>query len=220
MENGKITPNGWWYISCFMVMNAAFYYAFAKHRLPNWLAKYAARYFFWPTLPVTVAGFLTGYKGNWWDQIDDKVWLGGVPLVMLGHVDKLEKMGVKAVVNLMDEYNGPVSEYKSKGITQLIIPVIDHTEPSVDALSTAVDFIEKHRSRGEGVYIHCKAGHGRSAAVGFCWLLHSKRKTPKSTQDDINQMRDVRKKLFMQNNVNYYYKQKIKKKKKKKKKKK
>lgn len=35
-----------------------------------------------------------------------------------------------------------------------------------------MDFIKEHKERGEKVYVHCKAGHGRAAAVALCWLMH------------------------------------------------
>jgi hypothetical protein len=35
-----------------------------------------------------------------------------------------------------------------------------------------VAFILGHEKAGERVYVHCKAGHGRSAAVVFAWLLY------------------------------------------------
>lgn len=37
---------------------------------------------------------------------------------------------------------------------------------------TAVSFIREHQARGEKVYVHCRAGHGRSAAAVFAWLLY------------------------------------------------
>jgi atypical dual specificity phosphatase len=38
--------------------------------------------------------------------------LGAAPLSPLGHVEALREMGVTGVVNLCDEYDGPVELYK------------------------------------------------------------------------------------------------------------
>ena len=55
---------------------------------------------------------------------------------------------------------------------------MDHKEPTVEAMRTAVSFIEHHRKRGSGVYIHCKSGRGRSAAIAMAWLLEVKKMRP------------------------------------------
>lgn len=72
---------------------------------------------------------------------------------------------------MCDEYPGPVSAYRQLGIKQLRLPTTDHFEPSLQALEEATRFIEKHYKRGEKVYVHCKAGHGRGASVAQAWLM-------------------------------------------------
>jgi len=39
-------------------------------------------------------------------------------------------------------------------------------------MQEAMKFIEEHKKRGERVYVHCKAGHGRAGAIGLCWMMH------------------------------------------------
>jgi atypical dual specificity phosphatase len=39
-------------------------------------------------------------------------------------------------------------------------------------MAAAVEFISSFKEKGEKVYIHCKAGHGRAASVALCWLIH------------------------------------------------
>ena len=74
------------------------------------------------------------------------------------------------VVNLMDEWKGPVAAYQKYGIQQLYLPTVDHVEPSVSDMQRAVNFIRRIRSQKENnaVFIHCKGGHGRSAVSLFC----------------------------------------------------
>lgn len=82
---------------------------------------------------------------------------------------------VRAVVNLCDEYEGPIRQYKALGMKQLHLPTLDHHCPSVDDLEAAVAFVQHCTTNQQGnnsrVYVHCRAGHGRSAAAVYCWLL-------------------------------------------------
>jgi atypical dual specificity phosphatase len=75
---------------------------------------------------------------------------------MFWHVSTLQKLGIKAVVNMMDEYGGPHDMYLRAGISQLYLPTVDHCEPSLEHLHKGVEFIQYHKSRNNGVYIHCK----------------------------------------------------------------
>ena len=59
------------------------------------------------------------------------------------------------------------------GIVQLRLPVADHKEPSLEFMKGSIAFINTFRKRGQKVYVHCKGGHGRSAAIVLCWLIYS-----------------------------------------------
>lgn len=170
-----------------------------KHLLPKHLSQVVSKVLFWPTLPITISKRL----GSWITQVDDTVLIGGVPY--LGYPEKLAKKDVRGVVNLCDEYRGPIGAYKRLGIEQLYLPTVDHFEPEVESLKSAVSFIQEHESKGNKVYVHCKAGHGRSAAVVMAWLLY---KEPLADPQDLNEklcsLRDVRKSLWKQTNVNIY----------------
>merc|ERR1719203_2072513 len=72
-------------------------------------------------------------------------------------------------------------------------------------MNTACSFIEHHRSRGSGVYIHCKSGRGRSAAVAMAWLMKHRKMTPKQAQQHLLEARKVRDKLWKQKNVVQFY---------------
>jgi len=66
-------------------------------------------------------------------------------------------------------------------------------------LQTAVKFIEQHRLQGGRALVYCKAGHGRSAAVAFAWLIHC---DPTASLASIQKhLLQVRKKLYTQQAV-------------------
>ena len=112
---------------------------------------------------------------------------------------------IAGVVNMCEEYQGPVKSYRRLGIEHLRLPTVDHFEPSVEDLKKAVSFIQKHESKGGRVYVHCRAGHGRSAAAVYAWLLY---KEPLADPIELNEkmcsLRNVRKSLHSQPNVNAF----------------
>lgn len=58
------------------------------------------------------------------------------------------------------------------------------------------------KKKKESVYIHCRAGHGRSAAVALAWLMYKNpMKTPKELNEYLSSKRNVRKYLWTQKNI-------------------
>lgn len=77
------------------------------------------------------------------------------------------KRGVTAVLDL----TGECSEARPfLTLEYLNLQVLDLTAPTLEQLRAAADFISTHRERG-AVYVHCKIGYSRSAAVVGSWLL-------------------------------------------------
>jgi len=76
----------------------------------------------------------------------------------------------RAVLDLTAEFTEPPA---LRGVEQyLCLPVLDHTPPKPEQLQGALEFIEAHRQAGP-VFVHCAAGHGRSALVMAAWLLRT-----------------------------------------------
>ncbi|KAJ8605321.1 hypothetical protein CTAYLR_002357 [Chrysophaeum taylorii] len=179
---------------------------FQRRLLPARLAKLAAKCYFYPTLPLTYARlvFLPPRAGLW-TPVDDTVIVGAAPLGCLGHPSRLRRLGVRAVVNCCDEYEGP--NWARSLVDHLHVPTVDHVEPSRADLETAVRFIDAHRKRGHKVYVHCKAGHGRSAAVAYAWLLHAnhKRVAPFDLFEALANKRKVKRDLWQQPNILAFY---------------
>ena len=144
------------------------------------LKRIAIRLLFYPTLCWNVLLSRVLRVRRWRDRIDETVLLGALPFP--SHAADLHAEGVRGVVNTCEEYGGPVAEYDRLGMTQLYIPTLDFQPPNLDELERAVEFIAGHRDRGEGVYVHCKAGRGRSTTVVLCWLIASQGLTPEEAQ--------------------------------------
>ncbi|KAL3793128.1 hypothetical protein HJC23_005630 [Cyclotella cryptica] len=172
-----------------------------KHMLPKPLGRVVSRALFWPTIPITVSRRL----GKWTTEVDSAVIIGGAPFGFMKYPEKFAEQGVRGVVNMCDEYRGPVSSYQRLGIEHLRLPTVDHFEPSLDDLKRAVAFIRKHESQGGRVYVHCRAGHGRSAAAVYAWLLYKEPLAdPIELNEKLSAMRNVRKGLWKQPNINAF----------------
>jgi atypical dual specificity phosphatase len=137
-----------------------------------------ARLLFFPTLWWNY--FLRRVtQRRWWDWIDEWVLLGALPGE--AHVAELKAAGIGAVINTCSETCGPVKQYENAGIEQLHLPTVDFTPPKIEDVRKAVDFIHQQIRHGRKVYVHCKAGRGRSATVVLCYLI-SKGMSPDHAQ--------------------------------------
>jgi membrane-associated phospholipid phosphatase/predicted protein tyrosine phosphatase len=102
-----------------------------------------------------------------WDELTPRIWIG-VKLNQ-AEAEQARREGVTAVLDLTSEF----SEIPAfLGLSYQNIPVLDLTQLNFAQLQWAVKFIEKHASEGV-VYVHCKAGYSRTAAVAGAWLIDS-----------------------------------------------
>ncbi len=102
-----------------------------------------------------------------WDRLTSNVWIGR----RLSSDEAVEAInqGVTAVLDLTNEFD-EVMPFLS--VTYHNIPLLDLTSPSKEQVDDAISFISLHSKNGV-VYIHCKAGYSRTAAVAGTWLLLS-----------------------------------------------
>lgn len=134
------------------------------------MSPFLARAVYWPTFGWNLLlGRILRIR-HWWDEIDPHVILGARPL--RSDIPVLAKnWRVAAVVNMCEEFSGPVDLYREFGIEQLWLPTTDFHVPSLEDVKRGVEFIQKYASENQRVYVHCKAGRARSAAVVICWLV-------------------------------------------------
>jgi predicted protein tyrosine phosphatase len=106
---------------------------------------------------------------NAWDAVTPNVWLGR-RLTETEAADAVHQ-GITSVVDLSNEFSEPpaflATNYRH-------LPVLDLTAPTQSQLTEAAAFIERESQQGI-VYIHCKIGYSRSAAVVGAWLLSTRR---------------------------------------------
>ena len=144
--------------------------------MPRWFA----RLLFVPTLLWNMLWGRVLRVWQWYNRVDQHVLIGALPFASL--VPQLHAEGVGAVVNMCEEYAGPTAAYERAGIRQLRVPTVDFTAPSLVDVQRAVAFMREEISAGRSVYVHCKAGRGRSATVVLCWLIEDRGLSPVEAQ--------------------------------------
>ena len=144
------------------------------------LKRLLARLLFVPTLLWNMLLGRVLKIRNWWDAVDEHVILGALPFP--SDARRLHALGVGAVVNTTEEYAGPRTVYQQLEMEQLRVPTIDFVPPSLEHVETAVQFMDQQIALGNKVYVHCKAGRGRSATVVLCWLIANRDMTPEQGQ--------------------------------------
>ena len=99
-----------------------------------------------------------------WNEVVPGLWMGR--RLSEREARQAVRRGVTAVLDLSAEFSEPPA---FRGVSYLNLPVPDLTAPSPAQLAAAVAFIRRERARGT-VYVHCKIGYSRSAAVVGAYL--------------------------------------------------
>jgi membrane-associated phospholipid phosphatase len=142
---------------------------------------------------VVLAPVLAGQYVSWlyykrqcraWDEVAPGVWIGR----WLSDAEARDAVnaGVTAVLDLSDAFS-EARPFVEREYCHL--PVLDLTAPTQSQLAKATTFIEANAARGI-VYVHCKIGYSRSAAVVAAWMLQTGRAA--TVDDAIAQLREKR----------------------------
>ena len=119
-----------------------------------------------------------------WDVVTPGVWIGSK--LSTREARTAVQRGATAVLDLSGEFSEAAPFLK---IRYLSLPILDLTAPSLKQLHTAVAYIEEH-SRRSAVYVHCKIGFSRSAAVVGAYLLASGE--ARTSDEAVGMLRSVR----------------------------
>lgn len=116
----------------------------------------------------------------------------------------LVESGIGTVINLMESdetsWSGkPFRPYQDRiaelgkqsaiNVQYLRIPIRDTHIPTFEEMQTILDAIEEGILRGNGVYVHCWGGKGRTGTVVGCHLIRKGLATPENFVDVIRELR-------------------------------
>ncbi len=120
-------------------------------------------------------------RNDWWTKIEPfNIYLGALPLKNKQHLDKIVDLGVTHVISMVEDFeiedgwlNKPVKrlDWEARGIQVKHIQAVDFLPLTHEQIEEGVEHLNALLERNYSVYIHCKAGRGRSATIVIVYLM-------------------------------------------------
>jgi membrane-associated phospholipid phosphatase/predicted protein tyrosine phosphatase len=166
-----LVPGGWWLLLLWPALALGLTSAAYFGLLADVFRKDAGR------LPLSTRCLLAPVLlGHWlslryyqrqadpWNEILPDLWMGR--RLSEKEAQRGTRLGITAVLDLTSEFSEPPAFRSAR---YLNLPILDLTAPDPGQLAAAVEFIARERKNGI-VYVHCKIGYSRSAAVVGTYL--------------------------------------------------
>jgi protein-tyrosine phosphatase len=136
-----------------------------------------------------------------YNKITDNLFLGRLPLKNRDdHRIMIDQENIGAVLSVVEYFENhslgilsdPVvpEDWATLGIDHRQIETPDFCPLSVQNIERGVNFIEEEIKKGKKVYVHCKAGRSRSAAIIVSYLIKSKQFN--TVEEAINYVKEKR----------------------------
>ena len=144
---------------------------------------------FWPTVLFARlwAALWPGSRRLWDRMTNVPVLVGAVPIFTDDLLHLATHEHVVGVVNLCREWPHDEHVLSRLGVQQLYLPTVDFTQPTVADCWTAVNWMLRELTEHpEGsIYVHCKAGRGRSVIVVMCFLIAAHGLAPEAAMAEV-----------------------------------
>lgn len=151
----------------------------------------------------------------WWNTIDSSLILGALPL-QVKLEEMLKSIDAPAILSLVEDFElqglpfclRPVSkdDWKYRQIPHLQLSLPDMKCLSNDQFDQGIEFIEEQKAKGRQIYVHCKAGRGRSASLVAAYYAEKYKLDVESALKKIRDKRPLSapSKKQIQSIVNYF----------------
>ena len=157
--------------------------------LPSDIRYWITVLLFWPTvLLARLRMWMSPWSRRPYDRVNEALVLGAVPAFEADVNSLVARERVVAVVNCCrewDAHSGANGVYERARLAALHLPTIDWDVPSLADMMTGVAFILAQSRRGGSVYVHCKAGRGRSTCVVLAYLCLAEGLSPREAHDAV-----------------------------------
>jgi protein-tyrosine phosphatase len=155
---------------------------------PKKLVGFAGHVLFWPIAMSQYCMYRVGMF-EWYTEMvrlpnGGRILLGGLPWPSSTRKKLEESEKVGAYINLVSER----APFPST-IPRIDIPMTDFAHPSLGEVQSAVKYLDTYLNEGKTVYVHCRAGKGRSATVVMCWLIAHMHMSPETAQEYMQRKR-------------------------------
>jgi protein-tyrosine phosphatase len=124
-----------------------------------------------------------------WDEPAPNLLIGR--LLSAKEARRLVKEGVSAVVDMTVEFS---ESPPFRELAYLNLQTLDLTAPHPACLQQGVQFIDREIQSGK-VYVHCKIGYSRTAAMAGAYLIHSG--TARSVDEAVTLLKNARPSLIV-----------------------
>jgi atypical dual specificity phosphatase len=177
-------------MSFFLIWVEEFFVELIK-LLPSWFRYPLTALGFYPTmLKIRLSFWLNPRGRRLWDRVPGtSILLGTAPLWESDVMALVQAEGVGLFINLCREWHHHEGLYARLGVESLWLPTIDFEAPSLEYTLRGVDAICDATARGTKVYVHCKAGRGRSVCIVLAYLIMQKNLSAKGADELVRSSR-------------------------------
>lgn len=163
----------------------------SSHLYGTMMHRVIARLLYLPTVLRLL--LLRGPNSKWYSRVDDTVILGALPLRNQTK-ELVEEQNVRAVLSFNQSYElilftNSHKDWAKHGVRQFVFPTWDFQPPKIQYIEEGLSVIDEEKQKKNCVYVHCKAGKGRSAVMATCYVMKRYKLTPVDAIDFLERKR-------------------------------